>query len=109
MWMWRRRQSRSRIADPEAARGSRPGDPKLRVAGFLILFVTLAAPLAVRAEDATFPRPKVLQPAIAFWRDIFAKYSEYQVVVHDDWYLGKVYEVVDFLPWVEDGDPLTPS
>jgi len=109
MWMWRRRQSRSRIADPEAARGSRPGDPKLRVAGFLILFVTLAAPLAVRAEDATFPRPKVLQPAIAFWRDIFAKYSEHQVVVHDDWYLGKVYEVVDFLPWVEDGDPLTPS
>ncbi|MBY0279663.1 transglycosylase SLT domain-containing protein [Candidatus Binatia bacterium] len=79
-------------------------------AGVLLLLSTLVltiAATAARAEDDPFPRPRVLQPAIAFWRDIFAKYSEHQVVVHDDWYLGKVYEVLDFRSWVEDGQPLT--
>jgi membrane-bound lytic murein transglycosylase D len=62
-----------------------------------------------RAESNPFPRPRVLEPAVAFWRDIFAKYSEHQVVVHDDWYLGKVYQVLDFRSWVSDGEPMTAS
>ena len=63
----------------------------------------------MRADEDQFPRPKVLEPAVAFWRDIFATYSQHQVVVHDDWYLGKVYEVLDFRSWVSDGEPLTAS
>ncbi|HEY8517764.1 MAG TPA: transglycosylase SLT domain-containing protein [Candidatus Binatia bacterium] len=73
----------------------------------LLSVVTFAS--VSRADQGPFPRPKVLEPAIKFWRDIFATYSKHQVVVHDDWYLGKVYEVVDFRSWVSDGEPLTIS
>jgi len=69
----------------------------------------LATVGVVRAGEDDFPRPKSLEPAIGFWRDIFATYSQHQVVVHDDWYLGKVYEVVDFRSWVSEGEPLTSS
>ena len=72
--------------------------------GVLVAASTMVGSAPARAADETFPRPKVLEPAIAFWRDVFATYSEHQVVVHDDWYLGKVYEVLDFRSWVgEDG------
>jgi membrane-bound lytic murein transglycosylase D len=101
MRMCRRQLSRPRIAG-SIVRASRAGAALL-----LLTLALLAAPAASRADDNPFPRPRVLEPAIAFWRDIFAKYSEHQVVVHDDWYLGKVYEVLDFRPWVEDGQPLT--
>lgn len=102
MRMKRSRASRSRIA------GSTVGRAWRAAAGLLILTLTLvAAASSARADENTFPRPRVLEPAIAFWRDIFAKYSEHQVVVHDDWYLGKVYEVLDFRSWAEDGQPLT--
>ncbi|MEW6270286.1 MAG: lytic transglycosylase domain-containing protein, partial [Thermodesulfobacteriota bacterium] len=73
------------------------------------LLSVVAFASASRADQGPFPRPRVLEPAIAFWRDIFATYSKHQVVVHDDWYLGKVYEVVDFRSWVSDGEPLTIS
>lgn len=102
MRMNRDRASRSRIAGASVVRALRAG------AGLLILTLTVvAAASSARADESTFPRPRVLEPAVAFWRDIFAKYSEHQVVVHDDWYLGKVYEVLDFRSWAEDGQPLT--
>ena len=102
MRMKRSRAGRSGAAGSTVVRAWRAG------AGLLILTLTLvAAAGSARADENTFPRPRVLEPAIAFWRDIFAKYSEHQVVVHDDWYLGKVYEVLDFRSWAEDGQPLT--
>jgi membrane-bound lytic murein transglycosylase D len=73
------------------------------------LLSVVATASAAHADERAFPRPKALEPAIAFWRDIFARYSQHQVVVHDDWYLGKVYEVLDFRAWVSDGEPLTIS
>lgn len=107
MRMWPRRQSCSRIAVPGTARLLRAGRLRL-LATLLVAAAALVAPHGARADEE-FPRPKVLEPAIAFWRDIFATYSEHQVVVHDDWYLGKVYEVLDFRSWVADGEPLTQS
>lgn len=77
--------------------------------GLLVAGALLAPPAPACAASDDFPRPKVLEPAIAFWRDVFATYSEHQVVVHDDWYLGKVYEVLDFRSWVSEGEPLTIS
>ena len=47
------------------------------------------------------PYPKALQPQVEFWTDIFATYSEYQVVIHDAVYLDKVYAVLDFRPLLE--------
>jgi membrane-bound lytic murein transglycosylase D len=63
-----------------------------------LVLTTLAGPAA---GSQAFPRPEVLQPNISFWRDVFAAYSEHQVVVHDDWYLDKVYEVLDFRDWTD--------
>jgi membrane-bound lytic murein transglycosylase D len=65
--------------------------------------------VAISAANAfaeeRFPRPKSLEPAVAFWRSIFATYTEEQDVVHDDWYLDRVYGVVDYSDRVgPDGD-----
>jgi membrane-bound lytic murein transglycosylase D len=51
---------------------------------------------AVADPSNLFPRPPVLHSAIAFWTDIFGKYSENQSVVHSIDDLGKVYCVLDF-------------
>ncbi len=51
---------------------------------------------AVSDPSSLFPRPVVLRSAIAFWTDIFGKYSENQSVVHSIDDLGKVYCVLDF-------------
>lgn len=60
--------------------------------------VTLDLSHAADVADPSglFPRPPVLRSAIAFWTDIFGKYSEYQSVVHSIDDLGKVYTVLDF-------------
>ncbi|MBI2346981.1 MAG: transglycosylase SLT domain-containing protein [Deltaproteobacteria bacterium] len=43
----------------------------------------------------TFAVPPALKEAVAFWRDIYAKYDKDHVVLHDTEDLGIVYEVVD--------------
>lgn len=42
-----------------------------------------------------FPRPAALEPQIGFWRSVYASWRRSQVAVHDDRFLGLVYEVVD--------------
>ena len=42
-----------------------------------------------------FPRPAALAPAVAFWRDVFTRYTRRQIIIHDDWYLNVIYAVVD--------------
>ena len=57
----------------------------------LTLFLTLAAaPLAADVQD--FPRPAELEPDIAFWISVFTEYTSDQGVLHDNRYLGVVYE-----------------
>jgi membrane-bound lytic murein transglycosylase D len=79
----------------------------------LVLFAAVLCAVSLRfassaaAAPSDFPRPAKLAPAVEFWKQIFATYSQHQVVVHDDWYLGKVYEVLDFRPWYSDGEPET--
>jgi membrane-bound lytic murein transglycosylase D len=51
---------------------------------------------SVADPSALFTRPPELRTAIAFWTDIFGKYSENQSVVHSIDDLGKVYMVLDF-------------
>lgn len=57
------------------------------------------ASTAVGATEATFPRPAKLEQNVGFWRDVFARYSRNQTVVHDNVELGRVYTVLDFRPW----------
>ncbi|RPH63374.1 MAG: hypothetical protein EHM89_04145, partial [Acidobacteria bacterium] len=37
-----------------------------------------------------FPVPSVLVPNVAFWRDIFSKYTSSQTVIHDNWHVDVV-------------------
>jgi len=86
-----------------------PGRAKLRTPtrglalrlGLVAIAAWLVAMAIAQAAAASseLPRPAALAPNVAFWRDIFAKYSEHQVVIHDDWYLDKVYTVLDFRDW----------
>jgi membrane-bound lytic murein transglycosylase D len=45
---------------------------------------------------ALFPRPAMLQPAIAFWTDIFSKYSQNQSVIHSYDDPSRIFAVLDF-------------
>ncbi len=53
----------------------------------------------VGAASNPFPRPRLLESNVGFWRDIFARYSRNQTVIHDDTNLGRVYTVLDFRSW----------
>jgi len=82
----------------------------VRVANFGVVFFLAASaahastepaqvtpPRAVAAAaDATFPRPAILAPNVAFWTDAFTQYSEYQSVIHSQEWPEKVYAVLDF-------------
>ena len=52
---------------------------------------SLAAP-----DPHLFPRPAAIEPQIRFWKAIFVEHSTHQVVLHDSFYLDKVYKVLDF-------------
>jgi membrane-bound lytic murein transglycosylase D len=85
----------------------------MRVASCLLVGVLIAGavPSSVRAEDAEgrasrtqlFPRPAQLEPQIRFWRAIFGEYSTRQVVLHDAVRLDKIYKVLDFRHYVDEG------
>ena len=51
----------------------------------------------------TMPRPAGLEPDVAFWRRIFSEVTSRQALVHDNRYLGIVYEKMD-LPGEQDWD-----
>ena len=56
-----------------------------------------AAPAAGHALDpSVFPRLPVLEPNVAFWRDVFGEYSEFQSVIHYEDQPEKIYTVLDF-------------
>lgn len=66
------------------------------VLSFLAVMVLRAVALAAAPDSLQFPRPAALEPQIRFWRAIFTEHSTHQVVLHDAFYLDKVYKVLDF-------------
>ncbi|MEO7386128.1 MAG: LysM peptidoglycan-binding domain-containing protein [Gammaproteobacteria bacterium] len=50
---------------------------------------------AAESAGAAMPRPAGLEPDIAFWRKIFGEVSTDEALVHDNRYLGIVYEKLD--------------
>lgn len=46
------------------------------------------------AESGTFPQPAAITDNVAFWRRVYAEWGRGEVAIHDDEYLGVVYEVV---------------
>lgn len=67
----------------------------------LAIFSLSAGP--VRADGDRFPVYPVIEPNIAFWTQIYARYSTSQAVVHDSLHLDIVYEVIDLKPMDQAG------
>jgi membrane-bound lytic murein transglycosylase D len=70
----------------------------------LILAFAIVAALPGRPGAATsFPRPPEMEHQIRFWKKVFTQYSQDQVVIHDTADLDKIYTVIDFRPYVDQG------
>lgn len=54
-------------------------------------------------RSSIFSVPPELRPQVSFWKDIFAKYSKLQVVIHDTEHLDRIYSVLDFRGLVDQG------
>ncbi len=62
------------------------------------LFLFGSDALVARTNNSSsklFPTPESLKPNVEFWKNVYAKYSERDVVIHDSYDLGIVYEVVN--------------
>jgi peptidoglycan lytic transglycosylase D len=55
------------------------------------------APLRADTSDA-FAYPPELEPDVRFWIRVYTEVTTDQGLLHDDWYLGLVYEVLRFDP-----------
>jgi membrane-bound lytic murein transglycosylase D len=77
------------------------------VGGFLHMVAAAepdAAPQRAPAgQRVLFPVLHGLEPQVEFWKKIFATYSSRQVVIHDALHLDRVYEVLDFESWSDNG------
>ncbi len=66
---------------------------------FLFVFIMLACDSSVAQTNSysttLFPTPEVIKPNVEFWKNIYAHYSERDVVIHDSEDLSIVYEVVN--------------
>jgi len=51
-----------------------------------------------------FPYSDELATQVDFWRRIFTQYTSKQAVIHDDWYMDVVYEVVNVMDPVYGGE-----
>lgn len=60
-----------------------------------------AAPAAIR--DEIFPRPAILEPNVAFWRQVFTVWGERDYIIHDKESVQVVYEVVQTEPHAANG------
>jgi len=67
----------------------------------LAIFSLFTGP--VRAYGERFPVYPVIEPNVAFWTQIYARYSTSQAVVHDSLHLDIVYEVIDLKPMDQAG------
>jgi membrane-bound lytic murein transglycosylase D len=59
----------------------------------LLAGALLLAAVEAGAKD-DFPVPTALAPAVRFWVDMFTRYGQQDVVLHDRYEFGRVYEVV---------------
>jgi membrane-bound lytic murein transglycosylase D len=66
-----------------------------------LILATLA--VSSRADDGPFPRYPQIEPNIAFWTNIYTRYTTRQAVVHDSVNLDLVYGVIDLVPVEENG------
>ncbi len=64
--------------------------------GALPLAAVLCAAQSAFADPSQFPRPPQLEPDVRFWQRIYSKVTTQGGLLHDDRYLGVVYEELSF-------------
>jgi membrane-bound lytic murein transglycosylase D len=68
-------------------------------AALALLLAPLISGLSLAAELAdAFARPPELEPDVRFWIRVYTEVTTDQGLLHDDWNLGLVYEVLRFDP-----------
>jgi len=83
---------------------------RMRVPHRAIIATLIAASLGLshaaraHASAADFPQPPSLRVAVNFWKNIFGKYSEHQILIVDAEHLGRVYAVLDYRDLVARGE-----
>lgn len=83
-----------------AARPSRQAASGGAACALLVMaWLAGAATAQAAAASGPFPRPPALEPNVAFWRDVFARYSRNHTIIHDNEHLDRVYAVLDFRAW----------
>ena len=61
---------------------------------FSLLLLTGCSSTSERpASTGTFPVPPEIQDNVAFWRNVYGEWSRGKVAIHDDEYMGVIYEV----------------
>jgi len=70
----------------------------------LALGLVLGCSTRAQASPTDFPVPRSLRPAINFWKNVFGRYSEHQILVHDTENLSRVYSVLDFRDLAASGE-----
>jgi len=65
------------------------------IAVLLIAAMTIGNVAAQGNDAETFPLPSELEPDVNFWLSIFTQYSTREGALHDNRFLGVVYEKVD--------------
>jgi len=63
--------------------------------GLLTGCATTGGPGGTAEESGTLPQPTAIADNVAFWRQVYAEWGRGEVAIHDDEYLGVVYEVVE--------------
>ncbi|MCB2261418.1 MAG: transglycosylase SLT domain-containing protein [Candidatus Thiosymbion ectosymbiont of Robbea hypermnestra] len=48
-----------------------------------------------KSVHGPFPVPSEIQDNVAFWRNVYSEWSRGQVAIHDDEYMGVIYEVAN--------------
>ena len=61
----------------------------------IVGWLLIVAGNAFAADTDLFPRPAEIEPDIQFWTRVFTEVTTKQGFIHDDRYLGVVYEKVD--------------
>src|SRR3984885_2873843 len=71
----------------------------IKLGAFGLLLAPLLPPLAAGAEPADpFVHPKELEADVRFWIRVYTEVTTDQGLLHDDWNLALVYEVLRFDP-----------
>jgi membrane-bound lytic murein transglycosylase D len=82
-----------------------PGKVKSAATLAKIVIILVLLPLLIcigvasQAASDPFPMPDAIAPNVAFWKDIYTRYSTLQGVVHDNIDLSVVYGVIDLVPY----------